>query len=93
MKVKELTVDPGKSLSMQRHQQRAEYWIVSEGQCVVNSMMAGGYTLPPTELKQHQEFKIPVTEWHQLTNPYEVPCKIVEIQYGESCIEEDIERV
>jgi quercetin dioxygenase-like cupin family protein len=29
MKVKELTVDPGQSLSMQRHQHRAEYWIVS----------------------------------------------------------------
>lgn len=93
MKVKELTVDPGKSLSMQRHQQRAEYWIVSEGQCVVNSMMTGGYALPPTELKKHQEFKIPVTEWHQLTNPYDVPCKIVEIQYGQDCIEEDIERI
>jgi cytidyltransferase-like protein len=93
MKVKELTVDPGKSLSMQRHQLRAEYWMVSEGQCVVNSMMNNGYKLPPTNLEKHQEYKIPVAEWHQLTNPYDVPCKIVEIQYGQSCVEEDIERV
>jgi cytidyltransferase-like protein len=92
MKVKELTVDPGKSLSMQRHQLRAEYWMVSEGQCVVNSMMSEGYCLPPAELTKHQEYKIPVADWHQLTNPYDVPCKIVEIQYGENCIEEDIER-
>jgi len=92
MKVKELTVEPGKSLSMQRHQLRAEYWMVSEGQCVVNSMMSEGYCLPPAELTKHQEYKIPVAEWHQLTNPYDVPCKIVEIQYGENCIEEDIER-
>jgi mannose-6-phosphate isomerase-like protein (cupin superfamily) len=92
MKVKELTVEPGKSLSMQRHQLRAEYWMVSEGRCVVNSMMSEGYCLPPAELTKHQEYKIPVAEWHQLTNPYNVPCKIVEIQYGESCIEEDIER-
>ena len=92
MKVKELTVEPGRSLSMQRHQQRAEYWIVSEGKCVVNSMMSEGYCLPPAELTKHQEYKIPVAEWHQLTNPYDVPCKIVEIQYGENCIEEDIER-
>jgi cytidyltransferase-like protein len=92
MKVKELTVDPGKSLSMQRHQLRAEYWMVSEGQCVVNSMMSEGYHLPPAELTKHQEYKIPVAEWHQLTNPYDVPCKIVEIQYGEQCVEEDIER-
>jgi cytidyltransferase-like protein len=92
MKVKELTVDPGQSLSMQRHTHRAEYWLVSSGACVVNSMMAGGYALPPTLLKEHLEYRVPVGEWHQLTNPYEVPCKIVEIQYGVECNEEDIER-
>lgn len=91
-KVKELTVDPGKSLSMQRHEFRSEYWLVTHGACVVNSTTENGYTLPPTLLKEHLEFKIPVGEWHQLTNPYDVPCKIVEIQYGEKCIEEDIER-
>jgi cytidyltransferase-like protein len=92
MKVKELTVNPGKSLSMQRHLHRAEYWIVSEGNCVVNSTMPDGYALPSKELSIHDEFKIPVHEWHQLTNPYTTPCRIVEIQYGEQCIEEDIER-
>jgi len=91
-KVKELTVNPGKSLSMQRHQLRSEYWLVTHGECVVNSMMPNGYALPAKHLVKHQEFKIPVTEWHQLTNPFEVPCKIVEIQYGEQCVEEDIER-
>jgi cytidyltransferase-like protein len=91
-KVKELTVDPGQSLSMQRHNFRSEYWLVTHGSCVVNSMMSGGYALPPTLLKEHLEYKISAGEWHQLTNPYEVPCKIVEIQYGEKCIEEDIER-
>jgi cytidyltransferase-like protein len=92
MKVKELTVDPGRSLSMQRHQHRAEYWIVSEGECIVNSRLAGGYALPPTHLRPHQEYRIAVGEWHQLTNPFDVPCKIVEIQYGDQCVEEDIER-
>jgi cytidyltransferase-like protein len=92
MKVKELTVDPGQSLSMQRHQHRAEYWIVSEGECIVNSQLSSGYALPPTHLHAHQEYRIAVGEWHQLTNPFDVPCKIVEIQYGEHCVEEDIER-
>jgi cytidyltransferase-like protein len=92
MKVKELTVDPGKSLSMQKHNLRSEYWIVSEGQCVVNSQMTGGYALPPKLLSKHQEYSINVDNWHQLTNPFDTPCKIVEIQYGEQCIEEDIER-
>jgi len=92
MKVKELTVNPGKSLSMQRHKLRAEYWIVSEGIAVVNSHTAGGYHLPAKTLKKHEEYKVPVADWHQLTNPFDVPVKIVEIQYGEQCIEEDIER-
>jgi mannose-6-phosphate isomerase-like protein (cupin superfamily) len=92
MKVKELTVNPGCSLSMQRHWKRAEYWIVSEGQCVVNTQLDGGYRLPAKKLSTHKEHKIHVAEWHQLTNPYEVPCRIVEIQYGDQCAEEDIER-
>jgi cytidyltransferase-like protein len=34
-KVKELTVDPGQKLSMQRHQHRAEFWFVAEGTATV----------------------------------------------------------
>ena len=92
MKVKELTVEPKQQLSMQRHNLRAEYWIVSEGQAIVNRTMDTGYILPPVILQTHDEYCVPVTEWHQLTNPYDVPVKVVEIQYGENCIEEDIER-
>ena len=92
MKVKELTVEPGKMLSMQRHAERAEYWIVSTGACAVNAITEGGYQLPPRMLTTHQEYRIGVGEWHQLTNPFTEPCKIVEIQYGTNCIEEDIER-
>lgn len=92
MKVKELTVDPGRSLSMQRHKLRAEYWMVSEGRAVVNSQLDSGYFAPPITLEKHQEYRVPVQGWHQLTNPFDVPVKVVEIQYGEQCIEEDIER-
>jgi cytidyltransferase-like protein len=92
MKVKELTVNPGSSLSMQRHSQRSEYWIVSEGRAIVNSIMSGGYSLPSTELALHEEYKVSVNEWHQLTNPFDEPVKVVEIQYGNECVEEDIER-
>jgi cytidyltransferase-like protein len=92
MKVKELTVDPGKSLSMQRHQSRSEFWIVSEGQATVNRATPLDFDLPPAELNKHDQLHIVKQEWHQLTNPYSYPLKIVEIQYGDKCIEEDIER-
>jgi cytidyltransferase-like protein len=92
IKVKELTVDPGKSLSMQRHSLRSEYWIVSEGNGVVNRATPLDFELPPAILSEHDQLHVVKQEWHQLTNPYECPLKIVEIQYGEQCIEEDIER-
>ena len=92
MKVKELTVNPGCSLSMQRHNLRAEYWIVSEGEAVVNRQMESGYSLPSVHLQKHVEYKVLTKDWHQLTNPHDTPVKVVEIQYGEQCVEEDIER-
>ena len=85
-KVKELTVEPGQSLSMQRHQQRAEYWMITEGECKVEKEYAALF------LRQHETIHIPVGEWHQLSNPFKTPCKLVEVQFGLSCVEEDIER-
>lgn len=91
-KVKELTVDAGQKLSMQKHFKRNEYWLVTHGKCDVNSMLDTGYALPTKVLEQHRSYHIPVGDWHQLSNPYTEPCRIVEIQYGEECVEEDIER-
>jgi D-beta-D-heptose 7-phosphate kinase/D-beta-D-heptose 1-phosphate adenosyltransferase len=92
VKVKELTVDPGKCLSMQRHKDRAEHWFVAEGTATV-------YTIDnSTDVELHgvyQKFDslhISKTEWHQLCNETDMPLKIVEIQYGNNCVEEDIER-
>lgn len=86
-KVKELTVEPGKSLSMQRHTHRSEYWFVAEGSCQVKTENSD------MQVYAHDEvIKIPVGSWHQLSNPFTKPCRIVEIQYGKECDELDIER-
>jgi cytidyltransferase-like protein len=92
IKVKELTVEPGQSISMQYHSHRAEYWMIVSGACIVNTETTGGYRMPPKKLSKHQEFKVLVNEWHQITNPFDVPCKLIEIQYGMYCTEEDIKR-
>ncbi len=86
-KVKELTVNPGQKLSMQRHQQRAEFWFVSEGVATVKWDDHGH-----TTIKKHGTDVIYKEEWHQLINNTEQPLKIIEIQYGEACDESDIER-
>jgi cytidyltransferase-like protein len=86
MKVKELTVEPGQSLSMQRHFKRREHWVVEEGECKVEREFAALF------LRQHETVDISRGAWHQLSNPFEKPCRIVEIQYGDACDETDIER-
>ena len=91
-KVKELTVNPGQSLSMQRHAKRHEFWHVTEGICEVDQKTFNGYNLPTMTLTRHSQVVIPQGDWHRIRNPYSEPCKIVEIQYGTACNEEDIER-
>ena len=41
IKVKELIVQPGKSMSVQKHLKRSEIWLVSEGCCEVGSFKEG----------------------------------------------------
>jgi mannose-6-phosphate isomerase-like protein (cupin superfamily) len=86
-KVKELVINPGKSLSMQRHRLRSEHWHVVENQCNVELERKRIKTLVI-----HNQLKVEVGKWHRLYNPYENPCKLIEIQYGELCDEADIER-
>jgi cytidyltransferase-like protein len=92
-KVKTLTLQPGQTLSMQRHQYRSEYWMVTEGACMINMALPGDLSNPPKILGKYDEWRVPKNAWHQLTNPFTKPCTIVEIQYGDKCIEEDIERL
>lgn len=92
VKLKELTVEPGKSLSMQRHKNRAEHWFVAEGTATVYTVNRKTDTELLGEYKKFEHIHIHKTEWHQLCNETNNPLKIIEIQYGEKCVEEDIER-
>lgn len=88
IKVKELTVNPGQTLSSQRHMMRSEWWIVSQGIASV------GIDTPERHitLMAHDTLEIDPEQWHRLYNESDKPVKIVEVQYGDACIEEDIER-
>ena len=92
VKLKELTVDPGKSLSMQRHQYRAEHWFVTDGSAIVNTLDGDGNIVMRNFVIKNMQIYINRNEWHQLVNNTANPLKVIEIQFGEQCIEEDIER-
>ena len=92
VKVKELTVEPGKRLSMQKHKQRAEHWFVSEGEATVYTLDSSTDIELLGTYSAHQSLHIPKGSWHMLANETNKPLKIVEIQYGENCVEEDIVR-
>jgi len=91
-KVKELTVAPGNKLSMQRHKNRSEHWFVAEGTATVYTSTSVEEHKLVGRYKQHESLHIPVGSWHQLANEDGIPLKLVEIQYGTNCVEEDIER-
>ena len=92
VKLKELTVDPGKKLSMQRHQFRNEHWFVTEGTAIVNTLDEDGNVKMRNFVMKNMQIYISRNEWHQLVNEKETPLKVIEIQFGEKCVEEDIER-
>jgi cytidyltransferase-like protein len=92
IKVKELTIEPGQRLSMQRHQQRAEHWFVSEGTATVYTINRKSDAELLGVFNKHQHIHIDRAEWHQLSNETNQPLKMVEIQYGDNCVEQDIER-
>jgi len=92
VKLKELMVDPRKSLSMQKHQQRSEFWFVAEGTASLYTVNSSTDVESAGMFKEHQHIWIPADSWHQLANETDLPLKIIEIQYGENCVEADIER-
>ena len=80
-------------MSFQRHFKRNEIWMVSKGSCLVNYSDGDPNKKMSIELKKHDHYLVPLGKWHQITNPYKDPCHLIEIQYGENCTEEDIERL
>jgi cytidyltransferase-like protein len=92
VKVKELIVDPGKGMSFQKHYKRSEIWMVSKGSCVVNYSKDDPNNKENIKLNKFDHYTVPLGEWHQITNPFNKACHLIEIQYGEECVEDDIER-
>jgi mannose-1-phosphate guanylyltransferase/mannose-6-phosphate isomerase len=84
--VKRITVNPGASLSLQRHQHRAEHWIVVRGTARITK---GDEVITITE---NESTYIPLGTRHRLENPGKIPLELIEVQSGSYLGEDDIER-
>jgi len=85
-KVKRIQVNPGASLSLQKHHHRAEHWVVVSGTTAITN---GDTVLLLTE---NQSTYIPLGEVHRLANSGSIPLEIIEVQSGSYLGEDDIVR-
>ena len=85
--VKRILVNPGAKLSLQKHEHRAEHWVVVKG---VAKVTCGDKTF---SLKENQSTYIPKGEVHRLENTEEIDLEIIEIQTGDYLGEDDIIRL
>jgi len=85
--VKRISVNPGARLSLQRHQFRAEHWVVVQGQAKVH---VGGQD---HLLNANDSIYIPKGAVHCLANETQEALHLVEVQSGSYLGEDDIERL
>lgn len=83
---KRITVNPGAKLSLQKHQFRAEHWVVVSGKARVTR---GEDSLV---LNADQSTYIPLGVIHRLENIGNDPLHLIEVQSGSYLGEDDIER-
>ncbi len=85
--VKRIIVNPGASLSLQKHHHRAEHWIVVQGTAEVTR---GEEVFLVSE---NQSTYIPLGTTHRLVNPGKIALEMIEVQSGTYLGEDDIVRL
>lgn len=85
--VKRIVVKPGAALSLQKHGQRAEHWIVVSGVAEVTC------DDKVFDLHENQSTYIPLGSVHRLRNNGSEPVELIEVQSGAYLGEDDIVRL
>ncbi|WP_292463391.1 mannose-1-phosphate guanylyltransferase/mannose-6-phosphate isomerase [Methanolobus sp.] len=85
-KIKNISVLPGKKLSLQLHHHRSEHWVVVKGMACVENDGQKFF------LRQGESTFIKAGSKHRLSNSGRLPLEIIEVQLGEYVEEDDIVR-
>jgi len=86
-KVKRLTVRPGHRLSLQRHTQRSEHWVVVSGEATCSV----GPALQVAGVGERVD--VPRGAPHRLANDGTSALVVIEVQIGDYLAEDDIVRI
>lgn len=86
-KVKRLEVLAGRRLSYQKHEKRAEHWMIVGGRAIVT--LDG----KDVDLSPGQSIDIPRGASHRIANPGTTLLTVIEIQQGDYFGEDDIIRL
>ena len=86
-KIKQIEINPGASLSLQKHQYRSEHWVIVKG---VATVTKGNSTFI---LNENESTFISIGEIHRLKNNTKELLVIIEVQTGLSADEKDIIRL
>lgn len=84
--VKKLTIFPGKSLSVHKHEKRSEHWSIVSGKATIT--MAG----ETKEYLRSESIYVPMNTYHKISNETAKDLIVIEVSIGESAgsIEEDL---
>ena len=85
-KVKTIYVNPNHQFSLQRHNQREEFWMVVEGDGIVTT------STYKCDVKRGSHIHVRKNEIHRMTAG-EFGIKFIEVQVGSVCDEDDIVRL
>jgi mannose-1-phosphate guanylyltransferase/mannose-6-phosphate isomerase-like protein (cupin superfamily) len=84
--IKTIRVTPGRRLSLQSHQRRAEHWIVVRGEATVESDGTVSVLSPGSSTF------VPAGAVHRLSNEHSEELEVIEVQVGDYLGEDDIVR-
>jgi mannose-1-phosphate guanylyltransferase/mannose-6-phosphate isomerase len=85
--VKRIVVRPGGALSLQKHQHRAEHWVVVKGTAEVT------IGTDVRAVHENESIYIPIGAVHRLANRGKIPLELIEVQTGSYLGEDDITRL
>jgi mannose-1-phosphate guanylyltransferase/mannose-6-phosphate isomerase len=85
--VKRIVVQPGGTLSLQKHHHRAEHWVVVRGTAEVT---VGSDV---QSVHENESIYIPIGSVHRLANRGKIPLELIEVQTGSYLGEDDIVRI